>query len=240
MRVVRGRGEDIEADRVVTRRLMEWAGAAGEPAVRVWRPHRQVAFGPRDTTDDGYERARAAARDRGYPAHERSVGGRPVAYTGDTIAFARIEPIADEREGLDERYAAARVDIRDALRELGVDAERGEPDGAFCPGTYSLQAAGGKVAGIAQRVTGDAALAAGVVVVDGHEEIGEVLAPVYEALGVEFDPDAVGSIERAGGEVDPVAIILRIEDALVGDHLGSVEWVEDIPSVEWADAGREI
>jgi octanoyl-[GcvH]:protein N-octanoyltransferase len=235
MRVVRGRGDDADADRSVTQFLIEHAGTADEPAVRVWRPHRQVAFGPRDTNSEGYEAAVAAAREREFPVCERRVGGRPVAYTGDTIAFARIEPVEDdERQGIDERYAAVRVDVRDALREIGVDAERGEPEDAFCPGSYSLQAAGGKVCGIAQRVTGDAALVAGVVVVDGHDEIGSVLEPVYDALDVPFDPDTVGSIERAGGEVDPVAIIMRIEDALVGDHLGSVEWVDDLPTVEWA------
>ena len=235
MRVVRGRGEDADRDRAVTQQLIEHAGTAGESAVRVWRPHRQVAFGPRDTNDEGYEAAVAAAREHGFPATERRVGGRPVADTGDTLAFARIEPVENERAGIEERYAAVRVDVRDALREIGVDAERGEPDDAFCPGSYSLQAAGGKLVGIAQRVTGDAALVAGIVVVDGHEEIATVLKPVYDALDVAFDPDTVGSVERAGGEVDPVAIIMRLEDALVGDHLGSVEWVDDLPAVEWAD-----
>ncbi|MFB6142877.1 MAG: biotin/lipoate A/B protein ligase family protein [Halorientalis sp.] len=235
MRVVRGRGDDAEADRAVTDRLTEWVGRTGEPAVRVWRPHRQVAFGPQDRSAEGYEAAVAAARERDYAVQERRVGGRPVAYTGDTIAFARIEPVGDEREAIDERYAAVRVDLRDALAELGVDAANGEPDDAFCPGGYALQAAGGKLVGIAQRVTGDAALVAGILVVDGHDALADVLEPVYDALDVPFDPDAVGSIERAGGEVDPVAIILRVEDALVGDTLGRVEWVDDIASVEWAD-----
>ncbi|MFD1587955.1 biotin/lipoate A/B protein ligase family protein [Halorientalis brevis] len=233
MRVVRGRGDDIEADRSVTQRLLAWAGTAGEPAVRVWRPHRQVAFGPRDANSDGYEQARQAAADQGYAVSERQVGGRAVAYTGDTIAFARIEPTDDGRQGIEERYAAVRVDIRDALRELGVDADRGEPDETFCPGSYSLQAPGGKLVGIAQRVTGDAVLVAGLIVVDGHDEIADVLDPVYDALSISFDPDTVGSIERGGGKVDPVAIIMRVEDALVGDHLGTVEWVDDLATVEW-------
>lgn len=236
MRVVRGCGEDIAADRAVTDRLLAWAGTAGEPAVRVWRPHRQVAFGPRDVASDGYERARAAATDHDYAVHERQVGGRAVAYTGDTIAFLRVEPTTEGRSTIEERYAAVRVDIRDALRELGVDAERGEPDDSFCPGSYSLQATGGKLVGLAQRVTDDAVLVAGVLVVDGHEDIAGVLDPVYDALDVPFDPETVGSIERAGGTVDPVAIIMRVEDALVGDHLGTVEWVDDLATVEFDDA----
>lgn len=230
MRVVRGRADDVADDRAVTRRLIDAAGA-GESAVRVWRPHRQVAFGPRDVTSDGYDAAREAAEAAGFAVSERRVGGRAVAFTGETISFARIEPIDGVRRGIEERYARVRVDVRDALTELGVDAERGEPEQSFCPGSQSLQAEGGKLVGMAQRVTGDAALVAGLVVVDGHDEIGEVLTPVYDALDVPFDPDTVGSIERAGGKVDPVAIILRVEDALVGDHLGSVEWVDDLPGV---------
>jgi lipoate-protein ligase A len=223
MRVVRGRAEDIERDRAVTRHLLE----GGEPAVRVWRPHRQVAFGPRDTSHEGYDRAREAATDHGYAVHERRVGGHAVAYTGETIAFARVEPVSDGRRDIDERYARMRVDVRDALADLGVDARRGEPDDSFCPGSHSLQATG-KLVGIAQRITNDAALVAGILVVDGHEEIATVLDPIYDALDVPFDPDTVGGVARAGGKVDPVDIILRVEDALVGDDLANVEWVEDL------------
>jgi lipoate-protein ligase A len=224
MHVFRGREADVAADRERTRRLVDLA-ATGEPGVRVWRPHRQVAFGPRDSHHDGFERACAVAADHGYEPTERSVGGRAVAYTGETIAFARAVPVADPREGLAQRYAAARVDLRDALADLGVAADRGEPAGAFCPGSQSLQADGRKLVGIAQRVTREAALVAGILVLAEHEAIGAVLDPVYDALGLDFDPDTVGSIERAGGPVDPVRVIQTVEDALVGDHLGSVEWI---------------
>jgi len=226
MHVLRQRAADIEADRQVTRNLLGRA-ATGEPGVRVWRPHRQIAFGPRDRQADGYEQAREIARERGYEPIERDVGGRAVAYTGRTIAFARTQPIDDEREGLEERYARLRVDVRDALAELGIDAERGEPEHSFCPGTQSLQVGGRKLVGMAQRVQHDAALVAGILPLDDHEAIGEILDPVYEALDVPFDPETVCSVETAGGEVDPVRIIQTLEDALVGDHLGTVEWVDD-------------
>lgn len=232
MRVLRGRAGSIDADRALSRRLLEWA-EGGETAVRAWCPHRQVAFGRRDVRSDGFERATSIARERGFPPVERDVGGRAVAYTGSTVAFARAEPAAG-RGGIDERYDRASGDLRRALSTLGVDARGGEPDDSFCPGSYSLQAAGGKVAGLAQRVTDDAVLVAGLVVVDGHEDIADVLDPVYDALDEPFEPDTVGSIERAGGKVDPVAIIMRLEDALVGDHLGTVEWVDDLATVEWS------
>ena len=227
MRVLKGRAGSIERDREVSGDLRAWVGEHREPAVRVWAPHRQVAFGRIDATEPGYEAARAAASDRGFPPVERDVGGRAVAYTGaTTLAFARFEPIEDLRKGLDERYERMTVDIRRALRRLGVPAERGEPPGAFCPGQHSLQR-DGKLVGIAQRVGRASAVTSGICIVDDHEELADVLGAVYDALEVEFDPDTVGSVARAGGTADVGVARKTIEDVLVGDAETTVERVSD-------------
>ncbi|WP_436923178.1 lipoyl protein ligase domain-containing protein [Halosimplex amylolyticum] len=220
MRVYRGRADTIDADRAVSERLVERVAAEGDPAVRVWRPHRQIAFGRRDTGAAGYERARELADGRGFPPVEREVGGRAVAYTGSTVAFARVTPVDDLRSGLQERYDATTADLLDALDGLGVDAGDGEPPDSFCPGTHSVQAdCGGRVrklAGLAQRVRADVAVVAGVLVVRDHEPIAGVLDPVYETLEVPFDPETVGSVASAGGESDPQAVVRRVETALGG------------------------
>lgn len=217
MRVVRGRAASIEADREVTVTLRDDVAETGEPAVRAWTPHRQVAFGRRDANTEGYRWARDAAEDRGFPPVERSVGGRAVAYTGTTVAFVRIDPVDDPRRGLDGRYESAVAALQGALAELDVDADRGEPPAAFCPGDHSLSAAG-KIAGVAQRVGSRSALTAGVVVVRDRDEIAGVLNPVYEALGVPLDPASVGSVAAAGGPDDPATVARAVEDALVGDR----------------------
>ena len=222
MRVLRWREATIEADRERTARMLAEAGERREPALRVWSPYRQLAFGRRDTHEEGYDRAVAAAREHGFPPIERGVGGRAVAYTGTTLAFAYAVPIDDPRRGMTERYATATERVRDGLRTVGVDAERGEPPESFCPGDHSLSASG-KIVGIAQRITADAALVSGVVTVDGHEEIGEVLEPVYGALAVPFDPDSVGSVERAGGDADPERVARAIETALLGGREPRIE-----------------
>jgi len=227
MRVLEGRAEDVAADREATAAMVERVAGAGEPALRVWQPHRQVAFGRRDARADGYERAAVAARKRGFEPVERSVGGRAVAYTGETVAFARAEPIDDVRTGTQDRYDAATDAVADALRRLGVPAEPGEPEHAFCPGQHSLQAAG-KIAGVAQRVRTGAALVGGVVVVADHEEIADVLAPVYDALGVPFDPDSVGGVARSGDTDDPEAVVAALTDALVGDGPKTVEPLSEV------------
>ncbi|MGB9964242.1 lipoate--protein ligase family protein [Halobacterium sp. CBA1126] len=220
MRVLRGRAADPDADRAATRDLLEWVAEAGEPAVRVWAPGRQLAFGRRDANSDGYDAAREAAREHGFPPVERSVGGRAVAYTDSTLAFARITPVDGARTGLQERYDAMVADVLDALAAVGVDASGGEPPESFCPGDHSVSAAG-KLAGIAQRVTRDAALTSGVLVVDDREEIAAVLAAVYPKLGVPFDPKSVGSVAAAGGDADRIRD--ELERALVGDADAAVE-----------------
>jgi lipoate-protein ligase A len=216
MRVFGGRAADIGADRERTRAAFEFTKATGEPAVRAWTPHRQVAFGRRDARAAGYERAKSAASERDFPTVERSVGGRAVAYTGSTVAFARAEPAGRD---IEERYARATADLRVAFDRLGVRARAGEPPDSFCPGSHSLQATG-KLAGLAQRVTDDGALVAGIVLTRDADEIAGVLDPIYTALDVPLDPASVGSIERAGGESEPATVAREVERALVEGHHG--------------------
>jgi octanoyl-[GcvH]:protein N-octanoyltransferase len=228
MRVLRGRADTLAEDREVTEHLVADAGETGVPAVRVWTPHRQVAFGRRDAREAGYDAAREAATDHGYPPYERETGGRAVAYTGHTVAFTRAEPVTELRTGIEERYEEALSLVRAALADCGVTAEQGEPADSFCPGTHSLSA-DGKLVGLAQRVAGGVARVGGIIVVRDHAAIGAVLEPVYDALGVPFDPETVGSVARARGDgpaaVDPTAVARTLEEHLVGNVATTVEQV---------------
>lgn len=212
MRVLRGGADTISADHERTDAMVERAVETGESALRVWTPPRQVAFGRRDARTDGYVRARAAAEQQGYPAVERVVGGRAVAFTGTTLAVVHADPDAD-RTAIQSRYDRWSERLREALASLGVDARKGEPDGSFCPGTHSFQVEG-KIVGFAQRVRRDVAVTAGVVVVGEQTAVSDVLTPVYDALGVPFAPDSVGSVARAGGPADPEVVSDAIVDAV--------------------------
>lgn len=214
MRVVRGTAPTPGTDRAATATLLDRVAADGEQRLRVWQPPRHVAFGRQDSAANGYERARAIAQDHGYEPVERSVGGRAVAHTGTTVAFAY--GVAAEQT-IQTRYRGVTGLLRRALRSLGVDTRRGEPDDAFCPGTHSLQNRG-KIVGIAQRVRRDAALVAGCVVVRRADEtaIAEVLKPIYGALSVPFNPESVGSVEAAGGPGKPEQTIDVIDTTVRG------------------------
>jgi lipoate-protein ligase A len=218
MRLVRGRADSPAEDRAATATLLARAGDASEEAFRAWTPHRQVAFGRRDTHESGYPAACEAARERDYAVFERSVGGRAVAYTGTTVAFAHAVPLEDPRRGLTERYEAGVDGVVVALHDLGVDAERGEPSASFCPGDHSVRAVGGgKLAGIAQRIGSDAAVVAGCVLVDDRSELVAVLAEVYAALELPFDPASVATVADVGGPADPDRVCRALERAFVGD-----------------------
>ncbi|WP_247729958.1 lipoate--protein ligase family protein [Halovivax limisalsi] len=215
--VVRGRAETVDADRATSRDLLDHARGGGR-AVRVWTPHRQVAFGRRDANRPGYEAAREAARSHGFRPVDRPVGGRAVAYDGETtLAFARATPVDDLRTGIRDRYDDITADVADALENCGVVVEAGEPTDSFCPGTHSLRLPDGpKVAGMAQRVTADGALVAGILVVANRDALAAVLDDVYAALDVPLDPDSVGGV-AASAEVGAAELRRELEAGLVGE-----------------------
>ena len=215
MRLVRGSAETPAADREVTDQLVSAVGETTEPVVRVWQPPRQVAFGRRDTYRDGYGGARQHLSERDVPHVERTTGGHAVFFSGTTVSFLRATPVEDGRSSITDRYEATIEVVREALSQLGVEASDGEPDGAFCPGTHSLSA-DGKIVGLAQRVRRDTAVISGIVVVSDHEEINEVLDPVYRALEIPFERTATGSIARAGGDSDPERVCRELERVLSG------------------------
>lgn len=225
MRRIRGSVPSPERDRARTQEAVDRVAGGGESVLRVWRPPAQVAFGRRDSNRPGYDRARELATERGFPAVERAVGGHAVCFTGNTVSFVRATPVDDPRSGITDRYERTTREVRGALSRLGVVARKGEPEGAFCPGSHSLSD-GGKIVGLAQRVRRDVAVVAGIVVVSDHEAIAGVLAPVYDALDAPFERDAVGSLARAGGETDPDAVVRTLEDALARGE-GTVEQVRE-------------
>jgi len=196
-----------------TIRLLGVAAAHEEPALCVWTPEPQVAFGRRDERTPTFETAKTVAREAGYATSVRQVGGRAVAYTGSTVAIALAEPTETVRGGLQTRYEPMLASLETACETLGVAVERGEPANSFCPGSQSLSA-GGKLAGLAQRVTSNGAVVAGVLHVAERDALAGIHQGVYDALGLEFDPKSVSSLAANGGPSDSEPVIDAVEDAI--------------------------
>jgi octanoyl-[GcvH]:protein N-octanoyltransferase len=197
--------------------------------LRIHRPGRVVAFGPRDRTAPGFEAAVEAAGRQGFGTVERLAGGRAAVFHEGTIAVSWAIPDPRAREGIRRRFETLAGIVVEALREVGVDARVGEVPGEYCPGEHSVNARGRtKLMGVGQRIVDGAAHVGGVIVVDGSGPIREVLVPVYAALDLPWDPSTVGSVveETPGVGWDTVVKALvdsfrrrhALEEDLIGEE----------------------
>lgn len=184
-------------DTAVSRALLQQVSDGTEPeTLRLYRPASLVAFGPQDTRSPGYRQAVDAARVGGFEAVLRLVGGRAAVYHEETIAFAWAVPNPTPNADIQARFQHTAEIMVSAFHRLGVDARMGEVPGEYCPGQFSVNTRGKKkLMGVGQRLVTGAAHIGGVVVVGGSTRIRDILSPVYNALGVAWDPESVGSLE---------------------------------------------
>ena len=186
--------------------------AAGErgPAALIWTSSCYVGATRRETRLSGFARASEAAMELGFPVLVRNSGGGAVAANTGSLSFSLTFPVEDLRQGLYERYSEGLELIASALRRVGVEAERGEVEGEFCPGAYSVRSGGPggiKHAGLAQRVTRRAARLEALVLVSETDQVGAVLEHFYGLLGLPFRPGSVGDLP-----VDVPTVIRALSD----------------------------
>jgi octanoyl-[GcvH]:protein N-octanoyltransferase len=162
---------------------------------RIGRPGPMVAFGRLDLASPGYPDAAHAARDGGFEAVKRLAGGRAAVFHENTIAFAWAGTAKDTWSATHVRFRTAGAIVEQALQRLGVDARIGEVPREYCPGQYSVNARGQtKLAGLGQRLIKGAWHIGGVIVVDDGDRVRDALIPVYDALGLDWDPATAGAI----------------------------------------------
>jgi len=197
IRLVRRSFPDPPAfDTAVSRAILQRVSEGIEPeTLRLHRPGRVVAFGPKDRLASGYRDAVLAAEAEGFASIQRLAGGRAAVFHEGTLAFAWIVPHPAPRQGIRARFEQTATVMAEAFLSLGVDARVGAVPGEYCPGEHSVNARGRtKLMGVGQRVVALAAHVGGVVVVAGSAAIRSVLIPVYRALGLDWDPATVGSL----------------------------------------------
>jgi octanoyl-[GcvH]:protein N-octanoyltransferase len=207
--------DDPALDVAISRALLERVAAGELPeTLRLGRPSAWVAFGKRDAVSPAYPDAVARAREGGFGAALRLAGGRATVFHEGTVAIAHALPKEDPRPGIHDRFREAAELVAAALQGLGVEAGVGEVPGEYCPGGYSVNAAGRtKLAGVGQRLIKGAAHLGGVVVAEGADRVRDALVPVYAELGLEWDPRTAGSVadEAPANGFQEVAAALRSE-----------------------------
>jgi octanoyl-[GcvH]:protein N-octanoyltransferase len=216
--------DDPALDAGVSRALMlRVAGGELPETLRIARPGTTVAFAKRDVVTEGYEDAVRAARDRGFDATLRLAGGRAAVFHDGTMEIGHALPEHEPRTGIHERFERTAGRLSRALGRLGLDARVGEVAGEYCPGRYSVNARGAvKLAGIGQRIVAGGSHTGVVLVVSGEQRINDVLGPVYEALGLPWQPHVTGSVtaERPDLRWDAV------RDALLAEYARDYELVD--------------
>ena len=211
----------------VSRALMQRVAAGELPeTLRLARPGAMVAFAKQDAVAPGYAQAVRLARERGFDAVLRLAGGRAAVFHEDTIALAHAVPDPEPRAGIHTRFEWTAGLIARALRGLGADARVGEVPGEYCPGGYSVNARGRvKLAGIGQRIIGGGAHMGGVIVVAGAGRVRSVLVPVYEALGLDWEPATAGAVaDEVDGSVSSPWSAARA--AVLSEYAREYELVE--------------
>jgi octanoyl-[GcvH]:protein N-octanoyltransferase len=181
------------------------------PAFRLFRPEPMVSFGRLDRLAPGFGDAVAAARRHRFAATMRVGGGRAAAVTEETVDFGLAS--AAVAQSTTDRFVAMTELVRAALARLGVRADVGALPGEYCPGAWSLHAGPIKLAGISQRVVRGAAWTEGFLIVGGGARVRAVLADVYAALRLDWDPGTAGDLAAAGAQVtwERAAAALRAE-----------------------------
>jgi len=177
--------------------LEEVAAGKREATALIWTSSRYVGATRQETRLSSFAAATGAAAEHGFPVLVRNSGGGAVAANRGSLSYSLTLPVEDLRHGLYERYAGGLDLISSALRRVGVEAERGEVEGEFCPGTYSVRSGGPqgvKHAGLAQRVTRRAARLEALILVSQTDEVRTVLERFYNLLGLPLRPESVGDL----------------------------------------------
>jgi lipoate-protein ligase A len=186
--------DDPVLDAAITHALLREVGAGERgPVARVFRPGPTMAFGRLDALALGYAAARAAAREHGFTPLLRIGGGHAAGYDEGSVLVEVIRPIGTIAEGIPERFADITALLVEALANLGISARVGELPGEYCAGDWSVNAAGVKLAGTAQRSIRGASLVTAMVLVEHGARLRAALTDVYAALDMAWRPGTAGA-----------------------------------------------
>lgn len=207
-------------------------GTLGE-SLRLYRPDNVLLFSSLDARRPGYPLAVERAAEAGFESVIRLAGGHAAVFLEESMAFAWASADPDAHLHITPRFEKLTSWIVSALRGIGLDARIGAVPGEYCPGEYSINLAGRvKVMGVGQRVIRGGAHVGGVLTVAQTGTLREVLIPVYEALGLEFEPESAGGLADFEVGLTPEVVIDALRSVLSaeGYDLQAAPLGEDLQS----------
>jgi lipoate-protein ligase A len=199
------------------------SSSLGTGWLRLYRPAPTVGFSTRDSRAPGFIAASTAASAGGFAPLVRAPGGHAAAYHRSCLCFDLVIPDPSGCVDVVAQLEHWGQLLTAVLRTFGADAVLGPLPDEYCPGRFSVHAAGVKLVGTAGRRRPGAALVGGVIVVDDAEPLRVVIDAVYTALGLPCDLSTVGSLADALGrrelslvEVPDTAVTVpMVADALL-------------------------
>lgn len=196
VRLVHGSGSTSQQDMdLSTQLLADFADPEVPGRLRVHSPRPTAAFSRIDALNGGFLAAQDAARRHGFAPVVRPAGGRLAAYHDGALVLDLVARHPNARDDFRGRFAALGEQVAAGLRDLGVPAGVGAVTGEYCPGEFSVNAAGStKLVGTAQRLTRHGYLFSSVVLVADPDPVRAVLVDAYAALGLEWRPASVGAV----------------------------------------------
>ena len=124
-----------------------------------------------------------------------------------------------------------------ALAGLGVQTQVGEIPGEYCPGAYTVSAAGRlKLVGSAQRAVRGAALLSAFILVGDGDRLRAALFDVYRALEITWRPETAGALE----DVAPGVTLPVVEAAVLAARGEDVELMPGTVDAETLALARTL
>jgi octanoyl-[GcvH]:protein N-octanoyltransferase len=148
--------------------LCRSTGQGGPAICHIWRHPKAFILGLRDNRLPGAAEAKRMLELQGWSTAVRNSGGAAVPLDLGVINISLImrKPAIDSfhfHSDFEKMYGL----ISYALEETGCQVDKGEIQGAYCPGEFDLSIAGYKFCGIAQRRQTHAFIVQAFIVAEG-------------------------------------------------------------------------
>ncbi|CAG7654455.1 lipoate--protein ligase family protein [Paenibacillus allorhizosphaerae] len=220
--------------------LCRHVGEGGAPLLHLWRHPRAFVMGLRDSRLPAAGKAAAWLEGQGYAVAVRNSGGAAVPLDPGVVNVSLILPKMrqgdiDFHQDFERMYRL----IREALRETGAGVDKGEIQGAYCPGDYDLSIRGRKFCGIAQRRQAHAYVVQAFVVAAGSGEARAQLARgFYERAAAAEGGNAGSATAAAADSTSPVSAAVIGMSATANYPQVTVSSMASLEQLTGLDGGR--
>lgn len=167
--------------------LCKHTGNGGPAICHLWRHPHSFIMGLRDSRLPHADQARQWIESQGYRVGIRNSGGAAVPLDLGVVNISLIMPKQGQGDihfhrDFERMYSL----IKHALSYTGSQVDKGEIQGAYCPGDFDLSIDGRKFCGIAQRRQAHAYIVQAFVIVDGvGQDRAQLVQGFYNRAAVE-------------------------------------------------------